>query len=100
MKPPQHLVWVGEWGLVWRTRRARAVASTSATTRSGTLAYWLGRCNSAPFCSLLMATALLGDCRMHAAVLLVAQACKSGVTLLASQSPLIDPDKEEAAAEP
>ena len=47
-----------------------------------------------------MATALFGDCRMHAAVLLVAQACKSGVALLASQSPVIDPDKEEAAAEP
>ena len=47
-----------------------------------------------------MATAFLGDCRMPAAVLLVAQACKSGVALLASQSPVIDPDKEEAAAEP
>ena len=45
-------------------------------------------------------TALLGDCRMHAAVLLVAQACKSGIALLVSQSPVIDPDKEEAAAEP
>ena len=52
------------------------------------------------FGGLLMATALLGDCRMHAAVLLVAQACKSGVALLVSQSPVIDPDKEEAAAEP
>jgi hypothetical protein len=47
-----------------------------------------------------MATALLGDCHMPAAVLLVVLACKSGVALLASQSPLIDPDKEEAAAEP
>jgi hypothetical protein len=47
-----------------------------------------------------MATALLGDCRMHAAVLLVAQVCKSSVALLASQSPVIDPDKEEATAEP
>ncbi len=45
-------------------------------------------------------TALLGDCRMHAAVLLTAQACKSGVKLLALQSPVIDPDKEEAVAEP
>ena len=94
MKPPQHLV----WGLVWRIRRARAVASTSATTRSGTLAYRLGRRGSA-FGGLLMATALLGDCRMHAAVLLVAQACKSGVALLVSQSSVIDPEKEEAAAE-
>ena len=99
MKPPQHLVWVGEWGLVWRTRRARAVASTSATMRSGTLVYRLGRRGSA-FGGLLMATALLGDCRMHAAVLLVAQACKSGVALLALQNLVIDPDKEEAAAEP
>ena len=95
MKPPQHLV----WGLIWRIRCTRAVASTSATTRSGTLAYRLGRRGSA-FGSLLMATALLDDCRMHAAVLLVAQACKSGVALLASQSPVIDLDKEEAAAEP
>jgi len=49
-----------------------------------------------------VATTLLGDCRMPAAVLLVAQACKSGVALLASQrqSPVIDPDKEAAAAEP
>ena len=47
-----------------------------------------------------MATALLGDCRMPAAVLLVAQACKSGVAMLASQSLVIDLDKEEAAAEP
>jgi hypothetical protein len=47
-----------------------------------------------------MATAFLGDCRMPAAVLLVAQACKSGVALLALQSPVIDPDNEEAAAEP
>ena len=70
---------------------------TSATTRSGTLAYRLGRRGSA-FGGLLMATALLSDC--HAAVLLVAQACKSGVALLASQSPVIDPDKEEAAVEP
>ena len=99
MKPPQHLVWVGEWGLIWRTRRARAVAPTSATTRSGTLAYTLGRHGSA-FGGLLIVTALLGDCRMHAAVLLVAQACKSGVALLASQSSVIDPEKEEAAAEP
>ena len=52
------------------------------------------------FGGLLMVTALLGDCRMPAAVLLIAQACKSGVTLLASQSPVIDPDKEAAAAEP
>ena len=52
------------------------------------------------FGGLLMTTALLGDYRMPAAVLLVAQACKSGVTLLASQSPVIDPDKEAAAAEP
>jgi hypothetical protein len=35
-----------------------------------------------------------------AAVLLVAQACKSGVALLGLQSPVIDPDKEEAAVEP
>ena len=96
LKPPQHLVWVGGWGLVWRTRRARAVASTSAT---GMLAYRLGRRGSA-FGGLLMVTAFLGDCRMPAAVLLVAQAGKSGVALLASQSPVIDPDKEEAAAEP
>ena len=47
-----------------------------------------------------MVTAFLGDCRMPAAVLLLAQVCKSGVALLASQSPVIDPDKEEAAAEP
>jgi hypothetical protein len=47
-----------------------------------------------------MAMAFLGDCRMPAAVLLVAQVCKSGVALLASQSPVIDPDNEEAAAEP
>jgi len=99
MKPPQHLVRVGGWGLVWRTRRARAVASTSATPRSGKLAYRLGRRGSA-FGGLLMATALLGKCRMPAAVLLVAQACKSGVALLASQSPVIDQDKEEEAAEP
>jgi hypothetical protein len=32
--------------------------------------------------------------------LLVAQACKSGVVLLVLQSSVIDPDKEEAAAEP
>ncbi len=66
------------------------------------MAYRLGRCGS-EFGGLLMlmTTALLGDCRMHAAVLLVAQACKSGVAyLLASQSPVIDPDKEEAAAKP
>ena len=94
MKPPQHLV----WGLVWRIRRVRAVALTSATTRSGTLAYRLGRRGSA--FGGLMATALLGDCRMHAAVLLVAQMCKSGVALLASQSLVIDPEKEEAAAKP
>jgi hypothetical protein len=99
MKPPQHVVWVGGWGLVWRTRRARAVALTSATTRSDTLAFQLGRHSSAVG-GLLMATAFLGDCRMPAAVLLVAQACKSGVALLASQSPVIDPDNEEAAAEP
>ncbi len=67
--------------------------------RSGTLAYQLGRRGST-FGGLLMATALLGDCRMHAAVLLVAQVCKSGVALLASQSPVTDPDKEEAVAEP
>jgi len=90
MKPPQHLVWVGGWGFVWRTRRARAVALTSATMRSGTLAYQLGRRGSA-FGGLLMVTAFLGDCRMPAAVLLVAQVCKSGVALLASQigGPLI-----------
>ena len=52
------------------------------------------------FGGLLMATALLGDCRKHAAVLLVEQTCKSGIALLASQSLVIDPDKEEAAAEP
>ncbi len=96
---PQHLVWVEGWGLVWRTRRVRAVVSTSATTRSGTLAYRLGRRSSA-FGGLLMAMALLGDCRMHAAVLLLAQACNSSVALLVLQSPVIDPDKEEAAAEP
>ena len=60
--------------------------------------YRLGRRGSA-FGGLLMATALLGDCRMYAAVLLVAQACKSGIALLASQSPVIDPDKKEAVAE-
>ena len=37
-----------------------------------------------------MVTAFLGDCRMPAAVLLLAQVCKSGVALLASQSPVID----------
>jgi hypothetical protein len=47
-----------------------------------------------------MAMALLGDCRMPAAVLLVAQACKSGFVLLALQSPVIDPDKEAVVAEP
>ena len=47
-----------------------------------------------------MTTAFLGDCRMPAVVLLVAQVCKSGVELLALQSPVIDPDKEEVAAEP
>ena len=99
MKPPLHSVWVGWWGLVWRTRRSRAVALTSATSRPGTLAYRLGRRGST-FGGLLMATAFLGDCRMPAAVLLVAQACKSGVALLLSQSPVIDPDKEEVAAEP
>ena len=99
MKPPQHLVWERGWGLVWRARCARAVVSTSATIRSGTLAYRLGQRGSA-FGSLLMATALLGDCRMPAAVLLVAQARKSDVMLLVSQSPAIDPDKEEAAVEP
>ena len=52
------------------------------------------------FGGLLMAMVFMGDCRMPAAVLLVAQACKSGVALLGSQSPVIDPDKEEAAAEP
>ena len=56
--------------------------------------------NGSAFGGLLMAMALLGGCRMPAAVLLVAQACKSSVALLASQSPVIDPDKEEAAAEP
>jgi hypothetical protein len=69
---------------------------------SGTLVHRLGRHGSA-FGGLLilMAMALLGDCHMPAAVLLVVLACKSGVALLASQSPLIDPDKEEAgAAEP
>ena len=63
------------------------------------MAYRLGQCGTA-FDGLLMATAFLGDCRMPAAVLLLAQVCKSGVALLASQSPVIDPDKEEAAAEP
>ena len=95
MKPPQHFV----WGLDWRIRCARAVALTSATTRSGTFAYRLGQRGST-FGGLLIVTALLGNCRMHVAVLLVAQACKSGVMLLAPQSPVIDPDKEEAAAEP
>ena len=52
------------------------------------------------FGGLLIATVLLGNCRMPAAVLLIAQACKSGVALLALQSPVIDPDKEAAAAEP
>ncbi len=52
------------------------------------------------FGGLLMATALLGDCCMPAAVLLVVQACKSDVALLVSQSPVIDQDKEAAAAEP
>jgi hypothetical protein len=47
-----------------------------------------------------MVTVLLGDCHMPAAVLLVAQVCKSGFALLASQSPMINPDKEAAAAEP
>ena len=47
-----------------------------------------------------MAMAFLGDCHMPAAILLVAQACKSSIALLASQSPVIDPDKEEAEAEP
>jgi len=37
---------------------------------------------------------------MPAAVLLVVQACKSGVALLALQIPVINPDKEAAAAEP
>jgi len=61
------------------------------------LAYRLGQRGSA-FGGLLMATALLGNCGMHAAVLLVVQACKSGVALLVSQSSVIDPEKEEAAA--
>jgi len=52
------------------------------------------------FSCILTATALSGDCHMPAAVLLVAQACKSGVALLASQNPVIDPDKEAVAAEP
>jgi len=52
------------------------------------------------FGGLLMVTALLGDCRLPAAVLLVAQACKSGVALMGSQSQVIDQDKEAAAAEP
>jgi len=56
-------------------------------------------CGSA-FGGLFVVTTLLGDCHMPAAVLLVAQACKSGVALLVSQSPVIDPDKEAAAAEP
>ena len=45
----------------------------------------------------------MGDCRMPAAVLLVAQVCKSGFTLLAllaSQSLVIDPGKEAAVVEP
>jgi len=37
---------------------------------------------------------------MPAAVLLLAQACKSGIALLVLQSPVIDPDKEAAAAKP
>ena len=56
--------------------------------------------NGSAFGSLLMAMALLGSCHMPAAVLLVAQACKSGVALLALHSPVIDPDKKVAAAEP
>ena len=58
------------------------------------------RQHGSAFGRLLMATALMGDCCMPAAVLLLAQACKSGVALLAPQSPVIDPDKEAAAAEP
>ena len=57
------------------------------------------QCGSA-FGGLLTMTALLGDCRMPAAVLFIAQACKSGIALLALQSPVIDPDKEAAVAEP
>ncbi len=52
------------------------------------------------FGGLLVAAALLGDCRTPAAVLLIAQACESGFTLLALQSLAGDPDIEAAAAEP
>ena len=52
------------------------------------------------FGSLLVAAALLGDCRTPEAVLLVVQACESGFTLLALRSLAGDPDIEAAAAEP
>ena len=98
-----------------RNGHARYVAPTSAAARSGTVTNRerkFCRCISpcsgrgSAFGGLLMVTALLGDCRMPAAVLLVAQVCKSGFTLLAllallaSQSLVIDPDKEAAVVGP
>ncbi len=91
-----------------RTGRVRYVAPTSAQrfcphsrlVATELLDEQYPRQRGSTFGGLLMVTALLGDCRMPAAVLLVAQVCKSGVALLVSQSPVIDQDKEATAAEP
>jgi hypothetical protein len=47
-----------------------------------------------------LSTLFLGECRTPAAVLLVAQACKGGLTLLPPQSLADKPDVEAAAAKP
>jgi hypothetical protein len=47
-----------------------------------------------------LSTLFLGECRTPAAVLLVAQACKGGLTLLAPRSLVDKPDVEGAAAKP
>jgi hypothetical protein len=89
MKPPQHVVWVREGSCVDQCDdEVWHVGVPAGPTRQRV--WWPPHGDSI----------LGGDCRMPAAVLLVAQACKSGVALLASQSSVIDPDNEEAAAEP
>jgi hypothetical protein len=47
-----------------------------------------------------LSTLFLGKCRTPAAVLLVAQACKGGLTLLAPRSLADEPDVEAAVAKP
>jgi hypothetical protein len=47
-----------------------------------------------------LSTLFLGECRTPAAVLLVAQACEGGLTLLVPRSLADEPDVEAAAAKP